>query len=353
MSGDVFFRTARRRIHAFLQTTLIRRRDLFRLVPSVGDDARARLTRFLTSGKAVRGGLVLLGAQLAGQRPRHSHLQVAAAAELLHAALLIHDDIMDRDDLRRGRPTLFAQYARWARTRRIADPLHYGQSQAISLGDVAFFLGFELLGTAPVSATVGRTLVGTTARELVAVGLAQMEDVRDSHVWRSKTSADILSLYRHKTARYTFSLPLLLGATLANARPALRRSLSALGETLGIMFQIRDDTLGLYGTEKQLGKPVGSDIRERKQTLYASLLFRRARGSDLRRIERLFGSATVTNGEVRLVRSLVERLGIRNDVERIMQRLAQQARRQIRKLPASGSREILLDLVDYSLTREG
>ncbi|HET6487239.1 MAG TPA: polyprenyl synthetase family protein, partial [Spirochaetia bacterium] len=248
-----------------------RRRDLSE-VNQLANEACDRLRQFVLAGKMIRGGLVTVGLSLCRDGPssRELHMahQVGAAIELFQSGLLIHDDIMDRDLMRRGRATLFEQYSRDARQGGVNDWRHLGEALGTCVGDVAFFLGYELLGgLSPSPAALGR-IIALFSRELAAVGIAQMQDV----AWGADPSAqpgtdDILRLYRFKTGRYSFSLPLAAGAILAGAADSSIEALEALGECVGVIFQIRDDELGLWGDEKKTGKPVGSDIREGKKTL--------------------------------------------------------------------------------------
>src|SRR5208337_3161290 len=127
---------------------------------------------------------------------------VGAAMELFHSGLLVHDDIMDRDPVRRGQPSIFQQYAGIAARERRADPGHVGMALGICAGDVACFMAFELLARADAPAAALRGVLELCARELSAVGIAQMQDV----TWGASRSAvdvdDILRMYLHKTGRY-------------------------------------------------------------------------------------------------------------------------------------------------------
>ena len=352
MPSDVqtYFRKQRRLLQQELRRFLRSQQPLFVRNRPWGPDAHRRLVSFLSRGKMVRGGLVLLGYEMAGRRPTTSTMRAGVAAELMHAALLIHDDIMDRDTERRNAPSLWVQYRTIGR--RQADPDQFGMSMAINLGDLAFFLAFDALASSTADHRAVRELVQTASRELIGVGCGQMRDVASSGEPHPRSAAAVLALYRQKTARYSFSLPLGMGARLAAGSSQLRTRLDTLGETLGLMFQVRDDTIGLFGTRSEIGKPVGSDIRENKKTLFATFLFQRVRGEQRRRLERAFGNPRLTPVQIREVQHAIVTTGVRRDVERVMETLGRQAMTQIRALPVAPRwRTFLYDLVSYSRQR--
>jgi geranylgeranyl diphosphate synthase type I len=163
---------------------------------------------------------------------------------------------------------------------------------------------------------------------------------------------DVLALYRYKTARYTFSLPLAAGAILAGAgQPAVRR-LVTLGTYLGVIFQIRDDDIGIFGSRRLTGKPVGSDIREGKKTLLYLECLRRARGAEKKKLAALLGKSGLSASDVRAVREAAERLGARQRLAELMDDLGREARRIVDTLDiADRHRAILREICAESARR--
>ncbi|HUJ73417.1 MAG TPA: polyprenyl synthetase family protein, partial [bacterium] len=211
-----YFDPLRERISAALRQFFLEKRDELARVNPLGRDAAERLVEFTLRGKMIRGCLVHLGWSLGGGTgavvPADGAASVVAAGaamELFQSGLLVHDDIMDRDPVRRGLPSIFQQYAQAAGREGHADPAHVGQAQGICAGDVACFMAFELL--ARVRAPALRDVLALCARELSAVGIAQMQDV----AWGASKDGvkvdDILAMYRYKTGRYSFALPLAAG----------------------------------------------------------------------------------------------------------------------------------------------
>jgi geranylgeranyl diphosphate synthase type I len=149
-------------------------------------------------------------------------------------------------------------------------------------------------------------------------------------------------------------MPLSLGADLAGADDSTLEVLGRIGELAGLVFQIKDDELGLFGDEESLGKPVGSDIREGKKTLYYSFLLARCQGKDRKNVEALFGSPEISREDIDFIRSLVRDLAIQNSIDEITGQLTEECRLLIRDLEVSveSSRKLLEDLVQFNLERK-
>ncbi|MBT3272922.1 MAG: hypothetical protein HN368_07200, partial [Spirochaetales bacterium] len=149
-------------------------RDDFSRVHPLGPDVLSRIIDFAEQGKMIRGGLVCLADGLATGRVSADSFTAGAAIELFQSALLVHDDIMDRDLYRRGNPSVFHQYATDARLSSFRDPDHLGEGLGICAGDIAFFLGFELLTDLGPQSGSFIKIFSRSARELSYVGIAQM-----------------------------------------------------------------------------------------------------------------------------------------------------------------------------------
>jgi geranylgeranyl diphosphate synthase type I len=214
-------------------------------------------------------------------------------------------------------------------------------------------MAFELLARARTKAGTTCGILELCARELSAVGIAQMQDVS----WGASHSVvgvdDILLMYTHKTGRYSFSLPLVAGAMVADAPGELRGQLAAFGESIGTLFQIRDDELGLFGDEREIGKPVGSDIREGKKTLLFSSLMAAARPDEHRRLDGIFGNPRASPSDIAYVRALASSAEVRNRVGTITESLAGNALSAINAITAGSieDRDALKGLLDFTTAR--
>jgi len=212
-------------IDGFLQKFLAEKKQTLGEVNPFGQDLVDRIIPIITAGKTIRGSLVLLSYCFTNKAPSEDAIKLAAAMELFQTALVIHDDIMDHDTTRRGVPSLHIQYK--------------SEALAMCSGDVLFFMAFELIGSIKTDAlTLGR-ITRLVGREYQSVGIAQMMDVAKT----AKTKLEIFNLYTNKTARYTFAVPLMLGATLAGTTKDVLKYLESFGVTTGILFQIQDDKL--------------------------------------------------------------------------------------------------------------
>jgi geranylgeranyl diphosphate synthase type I len=324
-----------------------------------------RIREFCGRGKMIRGCMVLLGAEAGGGARGVDAALAAAARELFQAGLLAHDDIMDRDETRRGAPTIHARYAAealargaGAAPRPVAEALHLGEALGICLGDICYFEGFAALSRALEGASRDgprcREIIGLCASGLSEVAVAQMADVGWGAGTAEPSEDGILAMYRGKTAHYSFSLPLAVGALCA-LRVDLVGPFIELGERLGILFQLRDDDLGLFGSEAETGKGVGSDLREGKKTLFRSRLLAAAPPSEQPRLRALFGGgADAGSADIAYIARLAEELGVARSIAEMTRRAEEEARSILRALPglSTGTAAIFEGLVEYVTRRE-
>ncbi|MFT4308145.1 MAG: polyprenyl synthetase family protein [Candidatus Woesearchaeota archaeon] len=268
--------------------------------------------RFAMTGKALRGSLVVLSHDLFAGEHRAAAIDAGVAIELFHSAILIHDDIMDRGEMRRGRE---ATHLRLAKGR----DAHTGESLAINVGSCGFFLSYDVLSRLDVDHDTHKALLSYYSRNLTKLGLAQMQDVALASSDELPSEDDIERVLIEKSGRYTFSVPLALGAIVAGAQDRVR-FLELFGEHLGFVFQVKDDEIGLFGDPKVTGKPVGSDVREGKKTLYWHAL---ATSADPRASEVLsmYGVPDASDEQVAQVIAYIDSSGIRSHVtERMVSR---------------------------------
>jgi geranylgeranyl diphosphate synthase type I len=352
----VYFDPVRARLSDALRGFLQEKSAELSRVNAMGADAAARLTEFSLRGKMIRGCLVHLGWSLcgAGGSDAHAVTTAGAAMELFQSGLLVHDDIMDRDSVRRGQPSIYRQYEQLESGEGHADPAHAGEALGICAGDVAYFMAFELLARAAAPRAVLGEVISLCARELSAVGIAQMQDVS----WGGSRSPveveQIMKMYTYKTGRYSFSLPLVTGALLAGASPDMQGRLEACGESLGLLFQVRDDELGLFGDAAEIGKPVGSDVREGKKTILFSVLREIASPAERARLGGILGNPEATEADLQFVRELCSSPAVSRRMKDITDRLAGRAGIAIAAVTsgADEDRAALRGLLDYSIGRE-
>lgn len=213
----------------------------------------------LAPSKRIRSAFVFNSFQLSGQTEQASLWQVAAAIELVHTALLIHDDFMDQDLMRRGFETTNSYYAK-----KYGE--HYGDAMAVNVGDMVLSLGYE---TFMRSGFEPRLLVEAMAhlqRTIFNTVIGQAHDVTLGYIdnWSEE---DVLSVHIAKTGYYTYENPLIVGALLAGLQPEVLEILRRYAADGGIAFQLQDDILGVFGDPDKTGKSADSDLLQGKATL--------------------------------------------------------------------------------------
>ena len=338
-------------ITQFLKEFLSYKKSHYANINPWGTDLLSRLEPFTTSGKMIRGGLFLFSANMFGEKNQQELLKIAAALELTQAGILIHDDIIDQDLLRRGQPSIYEQYNLVGQQHNVTNRLHFGTSLGICAGDSAFFMGLELLNDVHIDDARKRKLLNLFIKEIQIVWLSQMQDVYFGQSSINPSEKEILNLYRLKTGRYSFSLPLMLGAIYTGQTDAVLSQLETLGQDLGVMFQIRDDYLGLFG-RSETGKSIGGDICENKKTLYQYYLFEQAGDPEKKLLHKIFGKSSVTSDELEWVRNLITALAIDQKIAIQLTQITHEAQQQIGKLSISAAhKELLIDLVKFNLSR--
>lgn len=325
-------------------------RELTGIFP-LGNDAVNTIHTLAQGGKLIRAGLVVLGAEMRGRGIDEDVLKVSVATQLYHTAFLIHDDIIDNDRVRHGKPSVYAHYADVARKEKLVEATDFGKNMAICIGDMSFFMGDELVATIADMSCIP-TLMTLFSRELTHVALAELSETYQSVSPKRITKDTILSIYRYKTARYSIVLPLLAGSILSNQSPSTMKLLETYGEAAGILYQIKDDELGMAGDEKVIGKPVGSDIREGKKTIYYLELMNHADAQDKKRLASIFGNKKASEKDIAFVRSCVSSYNIEDTIQTYVKTLYDEAYQTIQILSVTSEYKTLLEsLLDYTKTR--
>lgn len=309
------------------------------------------LSNLVPKGKLVRGTLFLFACEMYGVKEEKSLTDIACAIELLHTGLLIHDDIIDNDDLRRGVRTIHASYRdRGGKLGAISDS-HYGISMGLLAGDLAFHYALELLASYK-GENLGR-LLKYYGSEIIRVGLAEGADVELGQTTKEPTTEDIKGIYQYKTARYTFSMPFTMAGIIAGVDDGQIETMDKLGELVGFIFQLKDDELGLVGTEEQIGKPVGSDIRENKKTLVRKLLFDKASEEERRMLFSLFGKEAISAEEVEVVKQLINKYTIQDEIDQQVGLILEEIQKLFQELRIEKEyKDVLQEMFSFNLRRK-
>ncbi|MER6694909.1 polyprenyl synthetase family protein [Streptomyces minutiscleroticus] len=282
----------------------------------------ALLQDFLVGGKRIRPLLCVTGFHAAGGQANTTEvIQLAASLELFQAFVLIHDDVMDASDTRRGRPSVHRVLDQeFRRMRTDCDDRtaqRFGTAGAILLGDLALTWSDELLHAAAVHGTRRTAVLDHLDRMRTEVMIGQYLDLRatgDKHT----SVEDTLTVIRYKTAKYTVERPLQLGAALAGADTPVLEACSAIGIPLGEAFQLRDDLLGVFGDPAQTGKSCLDDLREGKSTTLLALALADADPAQAARLRALVGDPRLDLEGAEEVRDIFTATGARATVEQMI-----------------------------------
>jgi geranylgeranyl diphosphate synthase, type I len=309
------------RLRGFLETRMdVARRhgpDVEAMVSAVRDLC-------LRGGKRLRPALLVAGYRAASERALlEPALDAGVVLELLQAYLLIHDDWMDGDLVRRGGPAVHAQLTKRFRSE------HKGNASGILAGDYASAVALEALSQVEMKPSAALPAFACLAEmQLDAIAGQQLDLIGGEY--------DVELAYQLKTGSYTVRGPLRLGAILASASPKTLLALDRFALPIGIAFQLRDDLLSAFGEPEQTGKPLGNDLRAGKRTALLAAGLKLAQGKDLRALKRCVSNPAATDVELRAALLVLQTSGARATIEA---RIAELSRAGLAELARGVSRQ--------------
>lgn len=309
---------------------------------------------FVSRGKRLRPLFCHCGWTAAGGgRDAPAPAQAGAALELFHSFALVHDDVMDSSDTRRGVPAVHRIFAEsYPHPDDASAASRFGTSAAILVGDVCLVWSDELLQRAAGEGGALQTAMPWISAMRTEVMAGQFLDVDDSpeddeldRAWR---------VVQHKTATYTVERPLQIGAALAGADEELVRGFSAFGRPIGEAFQLRDDLLGVFGDPAATGKSAVDDLREGKRTVLVALTRERGDASQCAALEALHGDPHLDESGAEVLRGIIRETGACEEVERMVHEKREQALAVLEALPiAPEARDVLAELASSATLRTG
>jgi geranylgeranyl diphosphate synthase type I len=285
-------------------------------------------------GKRIRPFLTLKACEIVGGR-REDALPIAASIELIHNFTLVHDDIMDDDDTRRGVATV---HVLW------------GIPIAIIAGDMLFAKAYESASRAKTSPSRLLEILATVTDVTISICEGQTLDMLFEKR-RDVSEKEYLDMIYKKTAAL-LEAAAKAGALIGGGSPRQVRSLGELARYAGLAFQIIDDILGLTADEKTLGKPVGSDIREGKSTILIIHALKNANMSQRKKILSIVGDNSARPHQIETVIQMIQDLGSVKYAIKKSETLIDKAKAQLSSFPTSQSKDRLLDLCDYFVLRK-
>ncbi len=284
-------------------------------------------------GKRLRPYMVIRSCQILGGKISNAML-AASAVEMVHNFTLVHDDIMDNDEMRHGVPTVHKKF---------------GMSVAILAGDVLFSKAFQIITESKLSSDATTKLVSRLAKACVDVCEGQLLDVKMAEEKKIPTQTEYITMISKKTAAL-FDVSCAMGAICATNKSNDISNLSSFGKNLGIAFQITDDLIGVMGDPKITKKPVGNDLREGKKSLPILMAIKSAKGKNKKIILKAFGNSKATKNDLNKAVGVIRSLGIEENVRKQALKYADKAEKSLAKYSGSAKTE-LITLLDFVVKR--
>ena len=307
----------------------------------------------LRGGKRLRPIFCIYGYKCLSDTNSEAIIEAAISLELMQSSLLVHDDIMDEDELRRGKQTFHIVCKAMCERQFGKNKSHrFGENIAIVAGDLLEAYGEEVLAKSSFKSEYVKKALAKYAEIVKNVGYGQILDITAERKG-SFTEDEILTIHKLKTASYTIEGPLHIGALLAGAKEADLQILSDYGIPLGLAFQIQDDILGLFGSEEKMGKPVGSDIREGKKTLLILHALERCTEDEKEFIAKALGNERVTVEEIDAVRDIVRKTGSLDYSKKLVGEMTDKAVQAIKPSDfRTEAKDSLINIADFIGNRE-
>lgn len=302
------------------------------------------LERMARGGKKIRPRVLMNAYQALGGIDERAAVDAACAMELLHIALVIHDDVIDKDLMRRGEMNISGRFASEAMLRGTPrrDAHAWGEASSLLAGDLVLTLAHSLLARLEIPDEQRQTVLELFDATVFESAAGEHYDVWLSMHLEPANAQDVLAMVDQKTAAYSFQAPLVLAAVLAGATTSLIEELTVIARQIGVIYQLRDDVLGLFGDERETGKSALSDLREGKETLLIAYARADPAWSEA---EPLFGDDALSIADGHRLRRVIEESGALMFVESLITERCENVYRLIREaaLP-SALREQLIAL---------
>ena len=325
-------------------------------ISPIAEDMVARFEDFI-GGKRLRGSLTKLGYEIFGGKPTNDIYKASAIIEIIHGFGLMHDDIMDEDELRRKKPTMHIQYEnlhadKYSDSKR--DQKLFGTSMALNVGDLGPFYANLIIEDTDFAPEIKMGFLKRLSEIVIQTVHGQGLDVSSEQ--DNKPDEDtVMDIHKFKTAFYTISGPLQYGAILAGADTSDPRyqALEEFGIPVGIAFQLRDDELGMFSKSEKFGKPIYSDLRQGKNTVLFAKAFENASAEQLEILEAAHGNPDVTEEDLQKVNQILEDTGAVEYSQEISWDLVAQGKEHVSQITDNPEHKEMLDLVaDFVVSRD-
>lgn len=296
--------------------------------------------------KRLRPSFVYYGYKLSGREVDKTIWDAAMGVEITHAGILMHDDFMDQDEVRRGGPTTHKFFEK-----RGGGDVHFGDAMSVTVGDVYWCLGFDLVTRANnnrVNAQLFRAIANTAYGQAYDLVLEKFEN------W---TEEDVVALHRAKTGLYTYENPILIGAYLGGIEDEeILTLLRQYADDGGVAFQLQDDVLGVYGTPEKTGKSADSDLKQGKCTLMVLKAYELGTQEQKDKVRKVWGDVNATREDLDLAKQAMIDCGAYEYNVKLAQKYAGVAAETADKLRKYDLNPEAIDYIqgiaEYMVTRE-
>ncbi|MEK7598474.1 MAG: polyprenyl synthetase family protein [Patescibacteria group bacterium] len=331
-------------------------RDTEKIDKNVADALRYVKKIILAGGKRARAVFMYYGYLAADGKDLEKIIKISISIEFIHIFLLIHDDIIDQDDKRHGITTIHKRYESLGRKfLKTRDPEHFGNSMAIIVGDMIGAFGNRVIYESDFRPELIVKALHKLQNIVSMTCVGEMEDVYIENKGRA-TEKEIMSMYENKTAKYTVEGPLHLGAILGGADNELLNTLSRYSIPVGIAFQIQDDILGIFGNEEKMGKSVGSDVRQGKQTILVTKAYEKASHDQKKILDSVLGKKDLTLKNFDNFKKVIVETGSLEYAKKLASKLIKQGKEALENGIKNQqfkpeAKDFLLGIADYIISR--
>jgi len=299
------------------------------IAPELSSVAQSLSAFLLDGGKRLRPLFAYSGFIGAGGKTSSEVIRAMASLELLQACALIHDDLMDGSDTRRGKPSIHRHFESLHKSAQMQGfASRYGQAAAVLLGDLALVWSDQMLNSSGLSSDELLSVLPVHDEMRVELMAGQFLDVHEQ-TQKSTSVRRSLNIARFKSGKYTIQRPLHIGSAIAITDKKLRTHIDELysnyGLPLGEAFQLRDDILGTFGNSQLTGKPTEDDLREGKHTVLIATTFERATQIELGELDRYFGKIDLNSDGIEKLQTIITATGARAYVEDLIEKLTSNA----------------------------
>jgi geranylgeranyl diphosphate synthase type I len=285
---------------------------------------------------------------------------ICAALEMFHAAALVHDDLLDQSDTRRGKPAVHKNFEKlhqdegWAGSKE-----RFGQAGSVLVGDLMLSWSSEIFGNALLkapTAAIESACREEFSRMRVEIMAGQYLDVLEENAAPSRDVSEAVAranrVMLYKTAKYSIEAPLLIGAAFAGADQTARAALGSFAIPLGLAFQLRDDVLGVFGDPQVTGKPAGDDLREGKRTVLVGLTRETLDGAVGRVFDEMLSSRELNDDQIKFLQQSIVGCGALKKTEAMIEDLGTESLRLLETIEMDGeAKSSLRELARFVMNR--